>query len=100
MVLCVCQWYWLDPFVHSIHPHHTSPVDTNTHQVENCRGMAVALVDIFPNATHGEFVRVMQPALLDLARECRVVLEGVRGFGSMHRPVHLSIYQCCVHQMD
>lgn len=45
-------------------------------QVENCRGMAVALQDIFPNATHGEFVRAMQPALWELARECRVVLEG------------------------
>lgn len=42
--------------------------------------MAVALADIFPNATHGEFVRAMQPALLDLARECRVVLEGVRAW--------------------
>ncbi len=45
-------------------------------QVENCRGMAVALGDIFPNATHGEFVRAMQPSLLELARDCRTVLEG------------------------
>jgi hypothetical protein len=59
-------------------------------QVENCRGMAVAVSDIFPNHTHAEFVRAMQPALLELAAECRVVLEG-----TCHHICHGLRLGCC-----
>eukprot|EP00624_Nannochloropsis_granulata_P003238 evm.model.NODE_2639_length_36550_cov_21.569138.10 len=45
-------------------------------QLENCRGMAVALSDMFPNATHSEFVKAMRPPLLSLVLESKVVLEG------------------------
>jgi len=45
-------------------------------QLENCRGMAVALSDMFPNATHSEFVRAMRPPLLALVLESKIVLEG------------------------
>jgi len=45
-------------------------------QLENCRGMAVALSDMYPNATHSEFVRAMRPPLLALVLESKVVLEG------------------------
>jgi hypothetical protein len=45
-------------------------------QLENCRGMAVALSDMYPNATHSEFVRAMRPGLLDVVTESKKVLEG------------------------
>ncbi len=46
-------------------------------QMENFRGIAVALSDLYPNATHSEFVTAMRPSLLELVVECKAVLQGM-----------------------
>lgn len=44
-------------------------------QLESFRGMSTAVLDLYPNATHAQFIQSMKPGLRDLIRECLIVSE-------------------------
>jgi len=48
-------------------------LDTLETQIHNLGGLVITANDVFPNATHGEFVRAMRNDLIDLVALCQAV---------------------------
>lgn len=42
-------------------------------QLENFRGMSSAVLGLYPNATHAQFIQSMKPGMRELIRECLIV---------------------------